>query len=421
MTHRKFEERLTTSQTTSYLLGKYSLIIMLTGLIIAAWNGKVLIVVLLGLILSAAGLAKLYSYLSLIRVHCQHSLDCQRVFPGECIKVNIRVVNYKPLPLPWLRVDSEIPAGLTPIDSPEKNGTIRKMIALLWYARASWQHKLICPRRGYYPLEPIRITSGDIFGFYHRTRSKKLSDAIIVYPRIFTINERAIPSRYPLGESRAAQHIFRDPNRVVGIRDYTPQDSPRHIHWKATAIHQKLQVKVFEPTTNPKLALVLDLESFGYHGVGNEPTGSPYGRTDELFETALSTVASLAKHFIEHKNAVGLFVNTRLADSGRPVVIPPGSGTGHLVSILEALAKATPHSSGLLTELIQGEQKHLPWGTTLIFVLSKPTASISELLSYFDERGHKSVTILTGDRGWQENDTLNRDEAVGVAVKEEIR
>ncbi|MDD5591025.1 MAG: DUF58 domain-containing protein, partial [Dehalococcoidales bacterium] len=305
MTHGKPAEKFTASQTTSYLLGKHSLIIMLTGLIIAAWNGKVLVVILLGLILSAAGLAKLYSYLSLVRVHCQHSLDCQRVFPGECVKLNIRVVNYKPLPLPWLKVDSEIPAGLTLETLPERDGTLSKVITLLWYARASWQHKLICTRRGYYPLEPIRITSGDIFGFYRRTRLKKVSNSIIVYPRIFPINERAIPSWYPLGESRAAQHIFRDPNRVVGIRDYTPQDSPRHIHWKATAIHRKLQVKVFEPTTNPKLALILDLESFVYNGVGNERTGSPSGKTDELFETALSTAASLAKHFIEHKSAVG--------------------------------------------------------------------------------------------------------------------
>ncbi|MBE9513212.1 MAG: DUF58 domain-containing protein [Chloroflexi bacterium] len=402
------------SKPVGYLLGNCSLIVMLVGLIIAAYNGKVLIVVLLGLILSAAGLAKLYSYLSLVRVHCQRSLNWQRVFPGERVEVNMRVVNFKPLPLPWLKVDSEIPAGLIPEASPARDGLLSKVIALLWYARASWQHKLVCPRRGYYPLGQIRITSGDIFGLYRRTRLKKVSDPIIVYPRLFAIDKMAIPSWYPLGETRAAQRIFRDPTRVIGIRDYTPHDSPRYIHWKATAIHQKLQVKVFEPTTNPKLALLLDLESFGYDEVSSERTGSLSSKTDEVFETALSTAASLAKYFIEHKSAVGLFVNTCLADSGRPVGIPPGSGTGHLVSILEALAKVTPHSSGLLAELIQGEQKHLPWGTTLIFILSKPTVSISRLLSSLKERGHKSVTIPVGEHDWKEDDALNQSEAVGV-------
>ena len=113
------------------------------------------------------------------------------------------------------------------------------------------------------------MTSGDIFGFYRQTREEnKQTDFVIVYPRIFDVNSMAIPSRYPLGEIRAVQRIFRDPTRVIGIRDYTPHDSPRHIHWKATAVHQKLQVKVFEPTTNPKLSLILDLESFGYNGFG---------------------------------------------------------------------------------------------------------------------------------------------------------
>lgn len=402
------------SKPAGYLLGKYSLIVMLVGLIIAAYNGKVLMVILFGLILSAAGLAKLYSYLSLVRVHCQRSLNWQRVFPGERVEVNMRVVNCKPLPLFWLKVDSEIPAGLSSETPLAKDGLLSKAIALLWYTRASWQHKLVCPRRGYYPLGPIRITSGDIFGFYRRTRLEEVSDPIIVYPQLFAINEMAIPSWYPLGETRAAQRIFQDPTRVIGIRDYTPHDSPRYIHWKATASHLKLQVKVFEPTTNPKVALLLDLGSYGYSEVSSERAGSLSSKTDEVFETALSTAASLAKYFIEHKSAVGLFVNTCLADSGRPVSIPPGSGSGHLVRILEALAKVMPYSSGLLTELIQGEQKYLPWGTTVIFILSKPTVSISRLRSSLKERGHKSITIPVGECDWEKEDTPNHSEATGV-------
>ena len=39
--------------------------------------------------------------------------------------------------------------------------------------------------------------------------------------------------------------------RTVGVRDYRPGDSPRRLHWKATARApgQALQVKLFEPTT----------------------------------------------------------------------------------------------------------------------------------------------------------------------------
>jgi uncharacterized protein (DUF58 family) len=134
----------------------------------------------------------------------------------------------------------------------------------------------------------------------------------------------------------------------------------------------------------------------------------------------LSTAASLAKYFIEHKSAVGLFVNTCLADSDRPVSIPPGSGSRHLVGILEALAKVTPGSSGPLTDLIQGEQKNLPWGTTLIFILSKATTSISRLHSALKERWHKSITINVGERDWENEDTPNHRETVEVISQEKF-
>ena len=44
-----------------------------------------------------------------------------------------------------------------------------------------------------------------------------------------------------------------DPLRTVGVRDYHPEDSFRHLHWKATARAQQLQVRVFEPTTVTQL------------------------------------------------------------------------------------------------------------------------------------------------------------------------
>ena len=68
------KEEYMSSKPASYLLSNPSLLAMLVGLIIAAYNGKVLMVILLGLILSAVGLAKLYSYLlAIIRATREHA------------------------------------------------------------------------------------------------------------------------------------------------------------------------------------------------------------------------------------------------------------------------------------------------------------------------------------------------------------
>jgi len=382
------------SQPAGYLLDRFGLITILAGLLIAAWYGQVVIVILLGLFLSAAGLSRLWSRFSLVGVRCQRLLNENRVFPGEYVELKLRVVNRKPLPLPWIQVDDEIPVGFAPDSSLSPGnrpgfGILSKAAALLWYTGVNWRQRLYCNKRGYYTLGPILVTSGDIFGFYPRSVTEPLIDHIIVYPRIFPIAQLGIPSLYPLGETRAGRRIFQDPTRVAGTRDYSPHDSPRHIHWKATARHQNLQVKVFEPTTTLNVALFLAVDSFKHDGANNE----------EDFELGISTAASIANYLTEQGSQVGLFVNTRLADSGQSVRILPGSGINQLVSILEALAKVTPYSSGSFTEFLQGERRSLPWGTTLVFILSRPLESLTGLLTNLKERGHKLLVLQIGNQG----------------------
>lgn len=387
-------EKRFSSQPAGYLLGKFGLLAMLTGLLLAAWYGQVVIVVLLGLVLSAAGLTKLWSRLSLAGVSCQRLLSEQRVFPGEHIELRLRLVNRKLLPLPWIQMDDEIPLKFSsdiPLAASNRPGFgfLSKSAALLWYTGVSWKERLYCDRRGYYQLGPITLTSGDIFGFYPRSVNEPLVNHVIVYPKIFPIAHLEIPSFHPLGETTAERRIFEDPIRVIGVRDYSPRDSRRHIHWKATARRQELQVKVFEPTTTLKVAIFVAIDSF------KAKHGEVYGEGD--FELGISTAASIASYLTERRSAVGLFVNSRLADSGEPATLLPSSNTNQLVEILEALAKVTPSSSSPFEEFLQAERAALPWGTSLVFILSRPSPLLTELMVGLKESGHKLLVLQIGD------------------------
>jgi len=391
------KERRFSSQPAGYLLGRSGLLAVLAGLLLAAWYGEVVIVVVLGLFLSAAGLSKLWSRFSLVGVSCQRLVSECRVFPGEHIELKLRLVNRKLLPLPWIQVDDEIPVGFAPdvpltLSSRPGFGFLSKSAALLWYTGVNWKHRLYCYKRGYYPLGPITVSSGDIFGFYPRSITEPMIDHVIVYPRIFPIAQLGMPSLYPLGEATAERRIFEDPIRVIGVRDYSPYDSRRHIHWKASARHQNLQVKVFEPTTTLKLALFLAVDSFRHDELNSE----------EDFELGISTAASVANYLMEQRSSVGLFVNSRLADSGQPITILPGSSNSQLLDMLEALAKVTPVSSGPFEEFWQTERTSLPWGTTLAFVLSRPSSSLMQLLVGLKESGHKLLVLQVGDPGGSE-------------------
>ena len=65
--NQHMEERYS-SKPVGYLLGRFGLLAVLAGLILAAWNSQVVIVIVLGLVLSAAGLTKLWSRFSLVGV-----------------------------------------------------------------------------------------------------------------------------------------------------------------------------------------------------------------------------------------------------------------------------------------------------------------------------------------------------------------
>jgi uncharacterized protein (DUF58 family) len=364
---------------------------MLVLLLIAAWYSRLVIVIVLGLLLSTAGLSLVWSRLALKRVICHRSLTEQRAFPGEYIEAKWSLVNRKILPLPWVQVDDEVPYGFIPEKTlTEGNrigfGLLNKTSALLWYTRLGWKQKFYCHRRGYYPLGPLTITTGDMFGFYMCSMTVPSVDPVIVYPRLFSVDQLGIPSLFPLGETKAERRIFADPTRIMGIRDYRPRDSLRHVHWKATARHRNLQVKVFEPTTTLSMALFLAVDSF----ISTDVNGS------EEFELAISTAASIANHVVRQGSPVGLFVNSQSADTGLPARIMPGSGVTQLIGILEALAKVTPKTSNEFKEFLQKERRGLPWGTTLICILSRPQEELAAVFDSLKRSGYKLMVFQVG-------------------------
>jgi uncharacterized protein (DUF58 family) len=356
-----------TAAPAGCLLGKFGLLVILAGVLLAAWFDQVVIVIVLGLTLSAAGLSWLWSRLSLAGVTCERQISEHRTFPGEHVGLVLRLVNRKLLPLPWVQMEFEVPGGLWLLTKTSTGFTgapvMSKAAALLWYTGASWNDHLYCEKRGYYRFGPITLSSGDIFGFYPRSVTGTEAEHLIVYPKIYPVGRPGILSLHPIGETAAERRIFEDPTRVIGVREYDPRDSLRYVHWKASARRQALQVKVFEPTTTLKAAIFLAIDTYLHNGPEDEAE----------MELGISAAASFASYLIENRSAAGLFVNSRLADSGQPAGLLPGSRAGQLVEILEALAKVT-----------------------LLFILSRASPLFKQTISGLKESGHRLAVFQTG-------------------------
>jgi uncharacterized protein (DUF58 family) len=379
------------TQPSGYLLYKKSLLVFWAILLLAAWKSQAGIVILIGVVFSAAGLAALWSRVSLVGVRCRRSVGESRLFPGECTEMTLKVINRKLLPLPWIRIENEIPAEISgglPALPGSRPGLclLSRSGSIPGYSQLSWKFRLEGGKRGFYRLGPVGVASGDIFGFYPRWASIPLSDAVIVYPRIFPLDRLDVPSLHPMGETRTGRRIFQDPTRTIGIQDYRPQDSPKHIHWKASARRQQLQVKVFEPTTTLKVSLFLDASGFQ----PNDPAAA------EDFELAVSAAASIAYQLTEQGTPVGLVSNARLADSGLSVRIPAGGSRDQLIEILEALAKVTLDSA-VSSEFLLEEAGSLPSGTSLIVIAGRPAAPLLWMLSEIQERGTRLLLLAVGN------------------------
>ena len=72
-------------------------------------------------------------------------------------------------------------------------------------------------------------------------------------------------------------------------------------------------------------------------------------------------------------------------------------GIGIEYEILEALAKVTPSASSSFEEFLQAERAALPWGTTIVFILCRPSQLLTELLVALKESGHKLLVLQVGD------------------------
>lgn len=367
----------------------------LTLILLGAWLGTIALVVLSAFMLVIGPIARRWSQTSLRGVTWRRKLNRQRAFPGENLELTVEVENNKLMPIAWLKILDNFPAQLAPTEpdviAPSHKagyGTLVSVLRLRWYERVARRYTLVCRKRGIYALGPVSFYSGDIFSLYETSSRDDSRDWVLVYPQIVSLEDLGIPSQAPFGDIRSRRRLFEDPNRIMGARDYQPQDGFRHIHWKATARHNRLQTKVYEPTVDPKMMICLNIATFA----------QPWqGIRVELLEHAIIVAASLANYAVESKCSVGLLVNGAMPHADQSLKILPGRSVTQLAKILETLAAVSPFVTTSIEHLLLDHSPRLPWGATLVVVTSIITDELCETISQLQRAGRHMVLVAVGD------------------------
>lgn len=185
-------------------------------------------------------------------------------------------------------------------------------------ARDTVSYSVQFPRRGVYELSRIRVVTRFPFGFFERSFSVKQEQEIIVYPQIIDVRPVLESSNMDIGEIETGRKG--QGQSLYGLREYSPTDSARYIHWKVSARINKLMIREFEKEEKKKITLYL----FNYiHGEASSELA-------DNFEKAVIYAASIAKYLIDREFQIRLITGSGL--------VPFGMGLAHLYRILRALA-----------------------------------------------------------------------------------
>lgn len=304
----------------------------------------------------------------------------KRAFFGERVIVDLTVHNPTWLPIPWLQLHESVPVDLY---TPPLKGHVFSL-----GPRQSWhlRYTLRCRRRGYYRIGPLTIRSGDLLGMVQISAQQVEPDHLIIYPQVLPLHKLGLPTRSPLVALPAWSPLFEDPARVAGVRDYQRGDSPRRIHWTATASSGRLLVKQYQPAIARDTLICLDLDEANYER----------RLRFTAIELAIVVAASVASHVITHEGlAAGLATETQdqLLGDRVQVFLPPRAERGHLMSLLEVLARAQVTSASF-PDLLRQASVRLAWGATLLVITGRESAALFDTLVYLRRAGFAVALVL---------------------------
>ena len=256
-------------------------------------------ITLLGMLVALAeGVTWGWNRVTLARLRYTRTVNVDRLFPGDRAEIRIEIVNDKPFPIPWISIDEEISDALRLLDRPstptgmtgKRNFQLRTRLGP--YERVIWRIPIECPERGLHTVGPAVLRTGDPLGFFSNRLEVSDEVSLLVYPKLSVLPPLQLPPRHAVGDVRVPRQLLEDPLRIVGIRDYRPEDPFKSIHWKASARQGQLQVRVLEPTTTLQLAIFANIDTFEHYWEGLDIATA---------ERVIELTASLAIWAIDHR------------------------------------------------------------------------------------------------------------------------
>jgi uncharacterized protein (DUF58 family) len=327
---------------------------------------------------------------------------------GDQLEERFTVTNDGVFPATWMEVEDHSTL-------PDYNASLATGVD--GNSNNQWYKNGVCTRRGLYMLGSTTLKSGDPLGIFTVILEDPARATLMVMPPVVPLPQLQIT---PGGYSGEGHPIPNAPEHTVGangVREYTPGDSLRLIHWPTTARQQKPFVRLFDGAPAGDWWILLDLDEATQFGSG----------ADSTEEHGVILAASLADRGLRARQSVGLVAN---GDS--LTWIPAKQNENQRWEILRALALTKPGKTPL-AELLERVRPTIGRHASLMLITAStrvdwlsaliplqwrniiPTVLLLDSQSFGYQQGTEQVAVALREMGVAHHiitrDLLDRPEA----------
>lgn len=208
--------------------------------------------------------------------------------------------------------------------------------------------------RGRFIIKDFELSTKFPFGFFrHRRRLSAQTVEIVVFPKVFDVNEETVD--LPLEVGKLVTNKKGLGQDLLALRDYQPMDDFRRVDWKATARAQRLIVREFSAEDDKRITVYFDTRFEDEDAkkltlrekLDAEQKGDKTPFVSERFEKGVSQTATLLTNFTEEQAEIRLIIGEEIGEFG--------IGREHLNECLKrlALVEAIPVNEQLAVEKLE--------------------------------------------------------------------
>ncbi len=343
------------------------------------------------LIILAVAQSQIYARLGFRGLTYDCAFSEQEASEGDEIKLVETVSNHKMLPLPWLR--SELTTSMY-LDFAGSQSLIAddarfvpSFFMMRGYRRTVRSWNVRCVKRGVYEVQKCILLVTDLLGLKTVSHVAEVKTAVTVLPRPLELQTAFTSANRLQGDIIVRRNYLDDPFYRVGVREYSPRDSMRNIHWAATARTGKMMVHNNQQTAEQNLLVILNLQSRSYETTNISDK--------DRIETAIRVCAGFFDDTLRSGLPVRFAANTSLDGSDGNIVTNEFSGQEHVLDLMRTLARLPMRFNESFTAFLKGTCERLT-ASDIVIVTAYLNDALYEYARARKEEGrHVKIVCVT--------------------------